>query len=269
MKSGLSAKGFQRSRDIMRLNHTLAELTSNFDEFGEWLYFFTLMGEPSADKPWGWQLDGHHLIVNYFVLGDQVVMTPTFMGSEPVTARSGKFAGVSVMQEEKLRALELMETLDSSQRERAVLETTKTGNSVMAEAFRDNAVLDYSGLRGNEMNPAQRERLLALVEEFVGNLADGHAAVKMAEVAEHLDRTFFAWIGGFDRDSPFYFRVHSPVILIEYDHQRPVFLRDQPRLPSLEHIHSITRTPNGNDYGKDLLRLHYESSHRAELTALP
>jgi hypothetical protein len=41
------------------------------------------MGTPSATEPWGWQLDGHHAIVNYFVLGDQVVMTPHFFGSEP------------------------------------------------------------------------------------------------------------------------------------------------------------------------------------------
>ena len=51
------------------------------------------MGEPSATEPWGWQLDGHHAIINYFVLGDQVVMTPLFVGSEPVTAHTGKYAG--------------------------------------------------------------------------------------------------------------------------------------------------------------------------------
>ena len=33
---------------------------------------------PSA--PWGWQLFGHHLVLNCFVLGDEIVMTPTFMG---------------------------------------------------------------------------------------------------------------------------------------------------------------------------------------------
>jgi hypothetical protein len=33
------------------------------------------MGRPSASEPWGWQLDGHHAIISYFVLGDQVVMT--------------------------------------------------------------------------------------------------------------------------------------------------------------------------------------------------
>jgi hypothetical protein len=30
-----------------------------------------------------------------------------------------------------------------------------------------------------------------------------------------------------------------------------------PRVPGKAHIHSVVRTPNGNDYGKDLLRQHY------------
>ena len=74
LRAALSAKGFQQTRDIMRLNHTLAELTDdNFDEYGEWQYNVTVMGVPSATEPWGFQFDGHHAIVNYFVLGDQVV----------------------------------------------------------------------------------------------------------------------------------------------------------------------------------------------------
>jgi len=82
--AALSAKGLKLSRDIMKLNHTLGELNhDNFAEYDEWLYWLTVMGTPSASEPWGFQLDGHHLIVNYFVLGDQVVMTPAFFGSEP------------------------------------------------------------------------------------------------------------------------------------------------------------------------------------------
>jgi hypothetical protein len=29
-------------------------------------------------------------------------------------------------------------------------------------------------------------------------------------------------------------------------------------VPTRQHIHTIVRTPNGNDYGKDLLRQHLE-----------
>ncbi len=49
------------------------------------------------------------------------------------------------------------------------------------------------------------------------------------------------------------------VVLISFDHQRPVALRHRlnPDLPRAAHIHTVVRTPNGNDYGKDLLRQHY------------
>lgn len=84
LRSSLSAKGLKLTRDIMRLNHTLGELNNNdFEQYGEWLYHLTMMGEPSATEPWGWQLDGHHAIINYFVLGDQVVMTPFLPDPSP------------------------------------------------------------------------------------------------------------------------------------------------------------------------------------------
>ena len=89
--AALSAKGLTLTRDVMRLNETLAELKNNFDEYGEGRYWITVMGTPSETEPWGWQLDGHHLIINYFMLGDQVVMMPSFWGSEPVVARSFPF----------------------------------------------------------------------------------------------------------------------------------------------------------------------------------
>jgi hypothetical protein len=49
------------------------------------------------------------------------------------------------------------------------------------------------------------------------------------------------------------------VILIEFDHQRPVGTRhlSDPSRPTRQHIHAVVRTPNGNDYGRDLLRQHY------------
>ncbi len=37
------------------------ELANDFEEYGEWLYWITVMGEPDLSEPWGFQLDGHHL----------------------------------------------------------------------------------------------------------------------------------------------------------------------------------------------------------------
>ena len=262
LRAGLSAKGLKLTQDIMKLNHTLGELTNNnFEEYGEGRYYLTVMGEPSAKKPWGWQLDGHHCIVNYFVLGDQVVMTPAFFGSEPVIAHAGKYKGTQVLQDEQAKGLAMINALTEAQRKKAILSVSKTGNNNLGEAFKDNFVLDYAGVKAAELTAKQKEQLVALIGEYVGNMADGHAKVKMSEVRKHLDNTWFAWIGGTETGSVFYYRIHSPVLLIEFDHQLPAGLRNLPgatRTPNLEHIHTVVRTPNGNDYGKDLLRQHYQ-----------
>jgi hypothetical protein len=260
LEASLSAKGLKLTRDIMRLNETLGELNgNNFVEYGEWKYFVTIMGEPSAREPWGWQLDGHHLNLNYFVLGDQVVMTPAFWGSEPTVARSGKYAGTSILQDEQGRGLQMIRALTPEQRAQAIVQTTKTGNNILAQAFSDNLVLDYAGVRVSAFTPAQKKQLLDLIGLYVGNLREGHARVHLSEVERHLDATTFAWIGGTEDNSVYYYRVHSPAILIEFDHETPVNLRHlyPAGQPYREHIHSVVRTPNGNDYGKDLLRQHY------------
>ncbi|HWO00471.1 MAG TPA: DUF3500 domain-containing protein [Blastocatellia bacterium] len=265
MRASLSAKGLKLTRDIMRLNHTLGELNGNdFEQYGEWLYNITVMGKPSAKEPWGWQMDGHHAIINYFVLGDQVVMTPFFAGSEPVIATSGKYKGTEVLQEEQDKGLAMINALKEDQRKKAVLQVSKTGNNNLTEAFKDNVVLDYAGVQVSELSKEQRQGILNLIALYVDNMDDGHAKVKMQEVRQHLNETWFAWIGGSEPTSVFYYRIHSPVILIEFDHQLPANLRpagNGPRVPNRQHVHVVVRTPNGNDYGKDLLRQHYQQ-HR-------
>jgi hypothetical protein len=260
-RAGLSAKGLTLTRNIMHLNETLGELTDgNFDEYGEFQYFVTVMGTPSDTEPWGWQLDGHHVIINYFVLGDQVVVTPFFAGSEPVKATSGKYRGTIVLQDEQNKGLAFINALDDAKRTKAILKFSKTGDENLTEAWKDNVVIDYAGVRATDLSEAQRRQLLDLIDLYVGNIDEGHARIKMDEVRAHLDRTYFAWIGKTDPGSVFYYRIQSPVIIIEFDHQKPVGLRhlNNPDIPSLQHIHTVVRTPNGNDYGKDLLRQHYQ-----------
>lgn len=263
MGASLSAKGLKQSQDIMKLNGTLAELADNFEEYGEWLYWITIMGKPSSTEPWGWQIDGHHLVINYFVLGDQVVMSPVFVGSEPVKATSGKFNGTVVMQDEQNKGLAVIQALSKEQRTKAILSTAKTANNALSQAYKDNLTLDYAGIPAKELNSEQQTLLLELIQEYVGTMRDGHAKVKMDEVKEHLDKTYFLWIGETDESSVYYYRIHSPVVLIEFDHQRRV-APFRSREPSRDHIHAVLRTPNGNDYGKDLLRQHYLQHHHGD-----
>ena len=261
LRESLSQRGFEEAIDLMHLNETVQEMTGRLSEYGEDLYWLSIMGNPSATEPWGWQWDGHHLIINYFVLGDQVVMTPNFLGAEPVHATSGKYAGLRVFKADEDLGLALARTLSETQRAKTII-APETAGEDFTTAFRDNLVLDYTGILYDELSNTQHDLLLNLVEYHVGRLRDGHCQIKMAEVERHLRDTRFCWMGGMEDDSTFYYRVQSPVIIVEFDHQRGIAFRENTK-PYKDHIHVILRTPNGNDYGKDLLRLHYQFGHHA------
>jgi hypothetical protein len=256
--SSLSVKGVENVRNIMKTEQRLLEINNEPIRYGEEKYYITVMGIPSSEEPWGWQLDGHHLVINFFVLGDQVVMTPAFWGGEPVSIEAGRYAGSTIMQEEQSLGLAFMQNLSGQQRQQATLDSEKLGNNQLAAANQDNLVLDYAGIKAIDLSSVQRLELLTLIEVYIGNITSGHAEVTLGEIASHLDDTYFSWIGDAAADSVFYYRIHSPVILIEFDHQNPVgtTVKNQAGRPSRDHIHTIVRTPNGNDYGKDLLAQH-------------
>ena len=260
----VSAAGVRDIRTAMRLNAALGEVCRGYeDTLKEYMYWFTIFGEPSSDKPWGWQLMGHHLDVNCFLLGSQVVLTPTFIGTE--------IEGHELFAEHIRRGTALMESLRPAQRDRAVLYRSILSADLpshlsgpvdgrhRAGAGRDNLVLPYEGIRGDALSAGQRELLLQLTLPYLRALPERPRQARIAQIERHLDDTSFAWIGGWNEGEPFYYKIHNPVILIEYDNHAGVFF-DNPE-PELFHVHTIVRTPNGGDYGKDLLAQHYRRFH--------
>jgi hypothetical protein len=254
MRETMSASGYQSARDIMRLNAHALEITGKPEEYGEWFYCVSLFGTPSPSDPWGWQIDGHHLNVNCFVLGDQLVMTPTFMGSEPVLARFGKYAGTRVFAAEEEQGYALMRALSTDERQQATI-GMDLPSELLLGAFQDNRRMDPAGIRYADLSAEGRERLEGLLGTYTGRLRRGHGEIAYQDAKRHLSETHFAWIGPLDDASPFYYRILNPVILVEFDHQSGIIYDNDK--PSRDHIHTVVRTPNGNDYGKDLLRQHY------------
>jgi uncharacterized protein DUF3500 len=263
----LSESGFRTARDIMRLNHTVGEITGSWTEYGEWVYFLSLFGEPSESEPWGYQIDGHHLIINCFVLGDQLTITPVFMGSEPVVAETGIYTGTSVLQTEQNDGLAFINTFNPRQRDMAILYPSimtsvlppergiGSDGRIQTAAFRDNMVIPYEGIPSSELTDGQREELLRLASLYTARLREGHAEIWQESVKAHIEETYFMWMGGTGPNDVFYYRIQSPIILIEFDHQ-PGIAFDSVE-PIREHIHTVIRTPNGNDYGTDYLRQHH------------
>ncbi|HWE75601.1 MAG TPA: DUF3500 domain-containing protein [Stellaceae bacterium] len=270
LRASMSAKGFQMSRDVMRLNRFLGDLVGGPAILGEWSYNFCLFGTPSLSEPWGWQLFGHHLSLNCMVIGGQMVLTPSFWGAEPSHADVGPFAGTTLFEDEERAGLTLMRSFSPEQQRQAIVAHSMVGGDLpsgrrhfadnlhLAGAHQDNRVIPYEGIAAADMSAVQRRNLLDLVGRYIAPLPPEPEKQRMAEIEQHLSETHFCWIGGFAEDSTFYYRVQSPVVMIEFDHHIGVFLTNAE--PAKFHVHTIVRTPNGNDYGLDLLRLHYEQS---------
>jgi hypothetical protein len=275
VKASLSAAGYEKTRNLMKLNAFLGELVGAPKLLGEWCYQLHVFGEPSATEPWGWQLSGHHLIITCFILGEQMTLTPTFMGAEPRYVDEGKYAGTVVFEDEEFLGLQFARNLSAEQKRKAVFSDTLVagqlppgrhqGNDGMSFGgrYKDNAVVPYEGVSGADLGPQQRQELLDLTKCYLSALPSGPFAARIDDVEQHLLETHFCWAGGMGEDSAFYYRIQSPVVMIEFDQHKGVVLNNSQ--PEKFHVHTIVRTPNGNDYGMDLLRLHYETAphHKA------
>ncbi len=269
--ASLSAKGFEKARGCMLTNAFLGQLCQLENIMNEWSYNFLLFGEPSLDQPWGWNLYGHHLCLNVFILGGQMVISPTFMGAEPNVIDAGPHQGLKLFDVEQEVGLALMRSLPDAQRDQATI-YRQLKDPAMPEgrwnpgderhlggAFQDNRVIPYEGVCAKDLTSLQQRQLLDIVAAFIGYLPDGPLAAKMAQVEQALDRTWWSWIGGHGDDDPFYYRIQSPILMTEFDHHAGIWLANKE--PAKCHIHTVVRTPNGNDYGKDLLRQHYAQVH--------
>lgn len=271
LRASLSETGFEKARSCMRMNHFLGQIVNAPKVMNEYSYNFQLFGEPSLTSPWGWNFYGHHLCLNCFVLGSQMVISPTFMGAEPNIIDEGPWKGTTIFSDEERKGLDLMRSLSAGMRDRARIYKLMKDPAMpewrwhpadqrhLGGAFHDNRIIPYEGVPVSEFSAAQKQSLLDTAKDFLSYLPDGPLQARMEQLERHLPDTRFAWIGGYGDDDPFYYKIHSPVVMIEFDHHSGIFLTNEE--PWKCHIHTVVRTPNGNDYGKDLLRQHYALAH--------
>jgi len=267
LQCGLSSQGYQKAIGIMRIdNYLVSQMEDPTDlppgfNFGSGYYWLCIFGDPGGGKPWGWQLDGHHLALNFTVANGTIEVTPAFVGVQPNVVPNGPYAGWRVLGEEEDKAIALVSTFTEVQRSIAIL-----GDRVPDEIFtgpeRGDALKTVVGLPASDMTSDQRAYLQLLIEEYVLNMEPEAAKPLLARIAEDgPEALHFAWMGGTTAGSAFYYRIHSPSVLIEFDHTLNLeSIREDVREPDPNHIHTVLRQP-GHDYGADILRHHYERSH--------
>lgn len=259
VKVSLSEAGFEKVRTLMWINGYLGEMIGLENVMNEASYNVALYGIPSLREPWGWQLFGHHLALNVVVHGGRMVVSPVFLGAEPSTMVESPIGPVDVFRDLIDAARGLMAGLPADKQSVAQVYKEMVDPAMPAGrlhpgderhlggCFQDNRVVPVEGIRVSELDESAREQVWSIVAAFLDHLPGGPALARLREVESRQDETWFSWIGGWDADEPFYFRIQSPVIMVELDHHCGVFLSN--RTPARFHVHTGVRTPNGGDYG--------------------
>jgi len=255
--AGLSVRGSATAQQIIALEAILREterieeIVSGEDRDPE-LYYFTVFGTPGGSAPWGWRASGHHLALNFAVVGGELVSpTPLFFGANPAEVHHGPARGLRTLAAEEDLARALLGSLDVEQKTLAVVDPVApadilTKNYRMADPTAIPHGIAYATLSGE-----QRGHLVSLVRHSIERAADELSAHAWARIERAgLDELTFAWAGSEERGQAHYYAVKGATFLIEYDNTQNY----------ANHIHTVWRDFT-HDWDEDILAEHYAHAH--------
>ncbi len=264
MQLFLSSDGYQKVNDITVLSEGwLNQIKS--DIWNPSFYSIDMFGDPQKNGSWGFQVDGHHCVVNFLVHGNNVSIVPAFLGGEPAKET---FNGESfdIFKDERDFALSLYNGMNDDEKKAAVTKSSSRSLQVGAAdrpGQPDPYIGDYDytkfkrGLKYSEMSEGTREKLIIVMKEYVYNLNHAFADLWWQDINENIDDTYFVWIDDVDTPtitSQFYYRIYNPHLWVEFNTE-DVTGANKNNMAEWNHIHTITRIPNnpktsnGGDYG--------------------
>jgi hypothetical protein len=257
LKAGLSQRGYLTATAIMDLETVLAAIEAaqgvkmpegRLGRDPE-LYFFSIFGEPSTRRTWGFRVEGHHVSLNFtLVNGTLLATSPSFFGTNPAEVREGPKKGLRILGAQEDTARALLESLDEAQRRKAIIEGVAPNDIV---TFNKVAATPLSpvGIAASELTPTQRDLMMKTIDVYAGAMAQDIAAERLSKLKKAgIEKITFAWAGETERGKKHYYRVQGPTFLIEYDNTQN----------DGNHVHSVWRDFDG-DFGMDLLREHLKN----------
>ena len=252
----LSARGFEKVRAIRLLERDVRALEAGqsrpagFRDPGRYLWAF--FGTPTADAPWGYRYEGHHLSVNVTAVPERPAASlPLFLGAEPRDVPAGlPSAGVAALGTEEALARALYASLDDDQRALATL-PFKDGRGHMVGQVPTLASPEPVGLALPAMSAAQQAQLIALLREFATFWNTAIATERLAEIDAARDSLHFAFVARDDPPFSFYTRIQGQGVLLEIDNTA-----------GGDHVHAVWHRP-GDDFGQGLLAAHLRQHHHA------
>ncbi len=241
MANLFSEQGYQKIRDIMLADDQLLGTGQPRAGFGTENFSIVIFGDPTEEGSWAFQIDGHHVGINVSINGNQLTISPSFIGTQPEAFEiAGKkfepFAG------ETGDAYTLVGSLNDAQIKEAVLRPQRA--RIVTGPGTDGKVPPAKGVSCETFTEAQKKLLLKLIGNWVNDLPAEHATKRMRQIESELDQTKFSWNGNKQPGSDISYAIQGPSLIIEYACQD---LGGNP----LAHLHSMYRDPT-NEYAKQL-----------------
>jgi len=256
LASGLSQAGYEKVTAIMDLEKTLGKIEESLSISrlvrDPQLYFFSVFGDPTTGKPWSWRAEGHHLSLNFTIAGrDWIAPNPLFLGANPAEVQSGSQKGLRILAKEEDLGRDLLAALNIEQKRNTII-SPNAPPDILTRTLPKVQLAGPEGLATVSMTPTQRKILARLIHVYIDRLPPKLAVIELQKLDKTgLETVHFAWAGSQDCGKPHYYRLHGPFFLIEYDNTQN----------NANHIHTVWRNLK-DDFGEDLLRLHYQQEHR-------
>ena len=252
LSAGLSQQGIIKAHTIMSLDQILKDMEQGKGpERDPEKYYVTIFGEPSEQGTWGYRFEGHHISLNFTVVNGRIASSPSFFGDNPAEVKEGPRKGLRALMREEDLGRELIKSLDDAQRNIAIVDKTAPKDIITFDSRKAALNGQPNGIPFSKMSAKSKQVLTDLVAEYATNFPPQIADFRMDQFRKNQGNLYFAWSGGIEKGEPHYYRVQTPVFLIEYDDTQN----------NANHIHSVWRDYAG-DFGEDLLAQHYQASHR-------
>ena len=259
LRASLSREGFRKTEEIMALENVLLEIEGGKFKMPDGSpgrdalnYHFCVFNDPSTEQFWGWRFEGHHISFNFVgSKGKIVASTPSFLGSNPAIVREGKQKGKEVLKLESELGFALVNSLSKEQLGKALF-SEEAPREIFTTNKQEVTNLDPLGISYADLNKDQKEALEKLLMVYLDNYESRFSKSLLDKIrATGMDNLSFAWAGSLTPGKGHYYRLQSPVILIEYDNTQN----------NANHVHTAVRDLT-NDFGRDLLKEHYSESHK-------
>jgi Protein of unknown function (DUF3500) len=262
----LSSQGYLKATGIMHLDNLINNYYDSLyqqKKFGDTTYafikslqwshknfYFAFFGKPS-DTNWGYKLEGHHLSINFTFTGNQIAVTPFFIGTDPAEYMLSEYAGWRVLGQEEDMGIKFINSLSPALRKKATMEGAVPADIITA-AESGKRLVDYWGIKATELSASQKTILQNMIREFVFNMEYDKAIAEYDKIVKAgINNIYFGWVGAYEEKKAHYYILNGPTFIIEFDNN------GGPR-NGADHIHAIWRE-KGNEYGEDILKQHYQS----------